>query len=955
MFSLFNKIKISTRLWVILLTYSICAAGIVVFLISRGANEDIDFAASERLGVAYQRPLETLLQLVPEHQDLADAALAGDNNARLAIGANEAKIDAAFDELNADQSTIGNALRFTAEGLAARGRDHVLPANVRKEWQDLKGGWAASKADANDKLHLALVADVRTMIVRAGDMSNLILDPVLDSYYMVDATLGALPQTQDRLSGAIREGRDILQAKKITPQERSDMAVFAAMLKADDQDRIAGDVETAVNEDKGASPSLKASVPPASNEYCSAGSTFLSMIQQIIDSDKPTVSPADFVAAGTAVRNSSFKFWDTAATELDTLLQMRIDRFSHLRATSLALTAAGLVLIGAFVLLVMRSINHPLGQAVRVAEAIAAGDLTQQFKISGKDEVTRVGTALNATIESLNSAAAKNADFSAQIAAIGASQAVVEFNLDGTVLTANDNVLNLLGYRLEEIKGKHHSMLVPPSYGTSPEYRQFWFELNAGKYQTGQFKQISKSGKDVWVQASYNPIFDGKGKPFKVVQYATDVTAVKNLELESTRAVGMVENSPLNIMFADREFKITYINSASVKTLKTIEHLLPVRADQVIGQSIDIFHKKPENQRRILSDHKNLPHRANIQVGPETLDLMVSPIFDREKNYLGAMVAWEVITRVKGLLDAVTAATTGDLTREITVSGSDPMGQVGEGLTKFFTQLRKTIGNIGQNATSLAGSSEELTSVSTQMSSNAEETSAQANVVSAASEQVSKNVQTVATAAEEMTASIKEIAKNAADAANVATGAVKVAEKTNGTITKLGDSSNEIGKVIKVITSIAQQTNLLALNATIEAARAGEAGKGFAVVANEVKELAKETAKATEDISQKIEAIRTDTKDSIEAISQIGAIINQINDISNTIASAVEEQTATTNEMTRNISEAAKGSSEIAQNITGVATAAKSTTEGATNTSQAAADLSKMSSELQMMVGMFKV
>jgi len=189
----------------------------------------------------------------------------------------------------------------------------------------------------------------------------------------------------------------------------------------------------------------------------------------------------------------------------------------------------------------------------------------------------------------------------------------------------------------------------------------------------------------------------------------------------------------------------------------------------------------------------------------------------------------------------------------------------------------------------------------------------------------------------------------------VATSAVKVAEKTNTTVAKLGESSVEIGKVIKVITSIAQQTNLLALNATIEAARAGEAGKGFAVVANEVKELAKETAKATEDISQKIDAIRTDTKESVEAIAQISTIINQINDISNTIASAVEEQTATTNEMTRNITEAAKGSSEIAQNITGVATAAKSTTEGATNTSKAASELSKMSMELQQAVGKFRV
>ena len=183
--------------------------------------------------------------------------------------------------------------------------------------------------------------------------------------------------------------------------------------------------------------------------------------------------------------------------------------------------------------------------------------------------------------------------------------------------------------------------------------------------------------------------------------------------------------------------------------------------------------------------------------------------------------------------------------------------------------------------------------------------------------------------------------------------AVKDANKTNETIKHLGESSNQIGEVVKVITSIAQQTNLLALNATIEAARAGEAGKGFAVVANEVKELAKETAKATEDISQKIEAIQTDTRGAVTAIGQISAIIGQINDIQNTIASAVEEQTATTNEISRNVAEAAKGSSEIAQNITGVAEAARHTSSGAADTQKAAGELTRMAAGLQGLVSKF--
>jgi methyl-accepting chemotaxis protein len=418
---------------------------------------------------------------------------------------------------------------------------------------------------------------------------------------------------------------------------------------------------------------------------------------------------------------------------------------------------------------------------------------------------------------------------------------------------------------------------------------------------------------DLLVTATYDASGRYQG-PMVVWDIVTD--KIKK-ESDLARIQSMMENMPINVMMADLDGNIIYVNPKSKETLKKIEKELPIPVEKIEGSSYDVFHKNPAHQKKLLANDKNLPVQTNIKVGPNTLSLLASAIYDNQNRYIGPMVTWENITE-----------------------------RVNEKI-RFVASLEET-------ANSMAGAANELTATATEMSNNAQRTSHESQSASAAAEEVSSGVHTVATNTEEMASSIKEIARSANESSEMSKSTLQRTQDTNKTITQLGVSSQEIGNVIKVISSIAQQTNLLALNATIEAARAGDAGKGFAVVANEVKELAKQTAKATEEITSKIGAIQKDTSGAVEAIGSIAHAVEKLNGIAGAIAASVEEQTATTNEVSRVVQESSKGVEGIATTIKIVSQAATENASSASQTLSAAKGLADLAERLKSLIENFK-
>lgn len=397
---------------------------------------------------------------------------------------------------------------------------------------------------------------------------------------------------------------------------------------------------------------------------------------------------------------------------------------------------------------------------------------------------------------------------------------------------------------------------------------------------------------------------------------------------ESSKIAGIVENTPSNILFFNKDLTVEYANPASHNTFQRIASY--TSASSLENASVDKLFSSPEFSVEKLKSANSLPYHCKLSVGPEIVDCQFNAIKDEKGDFIGPMLSWEIITELEN-------------------KKLEELAQA-EKQKKIMKVMEETLNTVTNNAQTLSMSSTELRENSSLMERNTSEASYQVTTMASAGEQVSANVGSVAAAAEQMSASIDEVSRNTREAGSIGDEAVHVASSASQTINELGVSSQEVGQVIKTITSIAEQTNLLALNATIEAARAGEAGKGFAVVANEVKELAKQTAEATDDISKKIEKIQSDTGNTVETIEKVSEIINKINNNQKTVTSAVEDQISAISEIARNAGEAANGSSEIAGNIASFSNGAQQTADSAKNALLTCDELAKLAEDLNRTV-----
>jgi methyl-accepting chemotaxis protein len=495
----------------------------------------------------------------------------------------------------------------------------------------------------------------------------------------------------------------------------------------------------------------------------------------------------------------------------------------------------------------------------------------------------------------------KSTEYEGELKAVSNAQAVIEFATDGTILTANENFLKAVGYELEEIRGKHHGMLLDPAQRNSAEFRAFWARLARGEGDAGQYRRTGKGGREVWLQSTYNPIRDMDDKPFKVVEYSTDITEEVRQSKMNAAFKGALDNLSSNVMVVDTDLNIIFVNNALREMMSGAQgdfrkDLPNFDARRLLGANIDSFHRNPAHQRSLLAG-LDKTFTSQITLGGRVLRISANPMVDADGKRLGTVLEWADRTAELGIEADIKAlvqsATSGDLTQRMDLSGkAGVFAEIGKGINQLTENMSEVVSIVQASATEVSRCAVEISQGNVDLSQRTEEQAA--------------SLEETASSMEEMTSTVKQNADNASQASQLATAARDLADKGGSVVgqairamTEINDASRKIVDIIGVIDEIAFQTNLLALNAAVEAARAGEQGRGFAVVASEVRSLAGRSATAAKEIKGLIQDSVRKVGEGSQLVTQSGqtldhivTAVKKVSDIVGEIAGASREQSS---------------------------------------------------------------
>ncbi|MFO0108917.1 MAG: methyl-accepting chemotaxis protein [Alphaproteobacteria bacterium] len=751
-------------------------------------SSDIDFSQKQVTGIEYLRPLTVLLNEVADYQILVVRQASGEADVEGEMRAAEAAIDKAFSNLLAEDKKSAAILDLTPETISKHVNEDITAAMLQMKWNALK-----STTRYSPEAFQAFYTQVMAMISHVGNTSNLILDPDLDSYYLVDVIVNALPKALDKLTAIKIDGYKVLQANDglLTPDVITKFDVSGEVLRTTAISAVQSNIATSLAQDKnfyGESPSLAPVLTPALKSYEESSNKFFATMRHITGGGN--LSGGEFVDIVNELHDGSADLSQKVMDELKKLIQVRIENLRQRWQITFGEVTAGVLLALLLFWLISASIANPMRRLVVAMQRISDGDTDFEVQTSERnDEISRLNRA---------------------------------------------------------------------------------------------------------------------------------VVVLKETVSEAFRLKQMIEDMPINVLSVNvrNGFKMDYMNKSALNLLQSLKAHLSIPPEKMLGQPMAQFHEHVASQQRLFEDPRNLPYRARIKFGPETMELMVSAIRDRKGEYQSAMLTWNMITKQVQLADT------------------------------FEKNVQAIVSGV-------AAASTELAHTATEMTKLMEDNSSAAQMAAKNAGQTTADVQSIASATEEMSASVKEISTQVQRTSNLAGDSRSKTEAADQKAAQLGLASKKVGEAITLISGIADQINLLALNATIESARAGEAGKGFAVVASEVKALAGQTNKSLGDIEKVIEEMNAASGEIIAALQGIKDSVEHVSSAAATIAAAVEEQAATTNEMTRNMQSAAQGTQVISSSLESVAHGSSHASTASGQVQSAAQDLSQQAERLHQEVGEF--